>query len=68
YGLGLIQTPLTCGGTWTGHAGGVPGFGTVAGVGPGGRAVAVSLNADPDSLQAQNHMLDVVQAALCDHR
>lgn len=66
YGLGLIQTPLTCGGTWTGHAGGVPGFGTVAGVGPGGRAVAVSLNADPDTLQAQNHMLDVVQAALCD--
>ncbi|WP_084337736.1 serine hydrolase domain-containing protein [Actinomadura oligospora] len=66
YGLGLIKTPLTCGGSWTGHAGGVPGFGTVAGVGPGGRAVAVSLNADPDSLQAQTHMLDVVQAALCD--
>ncbi|RFU38239.1 class A beta-lactamase-related serine hydrolase [Actinomadura logoneensis] len=66
FGLGLIQTPLTCGGTWTGHAGGVPGFGTVAGVGPGGRAVAVSLNADPDSLQAQTHMLDVVQAALCE--
>ncbi|MFC5185777.1 serine hydrolase domain-containing protein [Actinomadura harenae] len=68
YGLGLIQTPLTCGGTWIGHAGGVAGFATVAGVGPGGRAVAVSLNADPDTLQAQNHMLDVVQAALCERR
>ncbi|MCP2336333.1 serine hydrolase domain-containing protein [Actinomadura rupiterrae] len=66
YGLGLISTPLPCGGRWTGHAGGTPGFAAVGAVGPGGRAATVSLNADPDTLQAQNHMLDVVQTALCE--
>nr|WP_145486817.1 MULTISPECIES: serine hydrolase domain-containing protein [Streptomyces] len=66
YGLGLIATPLTCGGAWWGHAGTVPGgHRALVAVGPGGRSVAVALNEIPATLQAQQDFLDVVDTAFC---
>jgi len=41
YGLGLMWVPLSCGGGYFGHAGGVPGYTTRDGVTPDGRRVAV---------------------------
>ncbi|MFF8726940.1 serine hydrolase domain-containing protein [Streptomyces sp. NPDC015171] len=67
YGLGLISTPLSCGGTWWGHAGTVPGgHRALAAVGPDGRAVAIALNQVPATLQAELDFLDVVDKALCE--
>ncbi|MFC8435818.1 serine hydrolase domain-containing protein [Streptomyces sp. NPDC057253] len=67
YGLGLIASPLRCGGRWWGHAGTVPGgHRALTAVGPGGRTVAVALNEVPATLQAEQDFLDVVQAAFCE--
>ncbi|MFY4718335.1 serine hydrolase domain-containing protein [Streptomyces sp. LaBMicrA B280] len=67
YGLGLITTPLSCGGAWWGHAGTVPGgHRALVAVGPGGRDVAVALNEIPATLQAELDFLDVVDKAFCD--
>ncbi|MFJ4523575.1 serine hydrolase domain-containing protein [Streptomyces sp. NPDC088810] len=67
YGLGLISSPLSCGGTWWGHAGTVPGgHRALVATGPGGRAVAVALNEVPATLQAELDFLDVVDKALCE--
>ncbi|MFJ6665094.1 serine hydrolase domain-containing protein [Streptomyces sp. NPDC091383] len=66
YGLGLITTPLTCGGIWWGHAGTVPGgHRALVAVGPGGRTVAVALTEIPATLQAERDFLDVVDKSLC---
>ncbi|MFI2200444.1 serine hydrolase domain-containing protein [Streptomyces sp. NPDC020192] len=67
YGLGLISSPLSCGGTWWGHGGTVPGgHRALVAVGPGGRSVAVALNEVPATLQAERDFLDVVDKALCE--
>lgn len=67
YGLGLISTPLSCGGTWWGHGGTVPGgHRALIAVGPGGRSVAVALNKVPASLQAELDFLDLVDKSLCE--
>ncbi|MCL8010880.1 serine hydrolase [Streptomyces sp. AS02] len=69
YGLGLISTPLSCGGTWWGHGGTVPGgHRALIAVGPGGRSVAVALNEVPASLQAELDFLDLVDKSLCEGR
>lgn len=69
YGLGLISTPLSCGGTWWGHGGTVPGgHRALVAVGPGGRSVAVALNEVPASLQAELDFLDLVDKSLCEGR
>ncbi|WP_079188983.1 serine hydrolase domain-containing protein [Streptomyces kebangsaanensis] len=69
YGLGLISTPLRCGGVWWGHAGTVPGgHRAFTAVGPGGRSVSVALNQVPSTLQAEQDFLDVVQTAFCEDR
>ncbi|MFE2069508.1 serine hydrolase domain-containing protein [Streptomyces sp. NPDC059467] len=66
YGLGLISSPLSCGGVWWGHAGTVPGgHRALVAVGPGGRSVAVALNQVPDSLQAELDFQDLVDKSLC---
>lgn len=66
YGLGLVSTPLRCGGHWWGHAGTVPGgHRAFTAVGPGGRTVAVALTEVPATLEAQQAFLDVVQTAFC---
>ncbi|WP_225823635.1 serine hydrolase domain-containing protein [Streptomyces naphthomycinicus] len=67
YGLGLISSPLSCGGTWWGHAGTVPGgHRALVAVGPGGRTVALALNEVPATLRAELDFLDVVDKALCE--
>ncbi|MFF4113090.1 serine hydrolase domain-containing protein [Streptomyces sp. NPDC001714] len=67
YGLGLISSPLSCGGVWWGHAGTVPGgHRALVAVGPGGRSVAVALNQVPDSLRAELDFQDLVDTSLCD--
>ncbi|WP_217544904.1 serine hydrolase [Streptomyces sp. GbtcB6] len=67
YGLGLISSPLSCGGMWWGHAGTVPGgHRALVAVGPGGRSVAVALNQVPDGLQAELDFQDLVDKSLCD--
>lgn len=69
YGLGLISTPLRCGGLWWGHAGTVPGgHRALTALGPDGRSVAVALNEVPDSFEAEQDFQAVVQAALCENR
>ncbi|MBD2893850.1 D-alanyl-D-alanine carboxypeptidase [Actinomadura sp. RB99] len=67
YGLGLIGTPLRCGGTWWGHAGDIDGFTTLAGVAPGGRRVSIAFNENPATQAAFDDELDLVQTGLCDH-
>ncbi|MFF7468587.1 serine hydrolase [Streptomyces sp. NPDC008092] len=67
YGLGLISSPLSCGGVWWGHAGTVPGgHRALVAVGPGGTSVAVALNRVPDSLRAELDFQDLVDTSLCD--
>ncbi|MCG7203249.1 serine hydrolase domain-containing protein [Streptomyces arenae] len=66
YGLGLISSPLTCGGVWWGHAGTVPGgHRALVAVGPGGRRVAVALDQVPDSLRAELDFQHLVDVSLC---
>ncbi|MEU3522645.1 serine hydrolase domain-containing protein [Streptomyces sp. NPDC038707] len=67
YGLGLISSPLSCGSTWWGHAGTVPGgHRALVATGPGGRTVAVALNEVPATLRAELDFLDIVDTALCE--
>ncbi|WP_187437745.1 serine hydrolase domain-containing protein [Actinomadura decatromicini] len=66
YGLGLIGTPLRCGGTWWGHAGDIDGFTSIAGVAPSGRRVAIAFNENPATKEAFDDELNLVQTALCD--
>ncbi|MDF9810801.1 serine hydrolase domain-containing protein [Streptomyces sp. SPB162] len=69
YGLGLISSPLRCGGVWWGHAGTVPGGHRALGaVGPGGRRVAVALTQVPSTERAEEEFRGVVEAALCEGR
>ncbi|OIJ94860.1 serine hydrolase domain-containing protein [Streptomyces colonosanans] len=68
YGLGLISSPMSCGGRWWGHSGTVPGgHRALTAVGPGGRSVAIALNEVPSTLQAEQDFLAVVDASLCEH-
>ncbi|GGQ35028.1 hypothetical protein GCM10010187_60390 [Actinomadura coerulea] len=66
YGLGLIGTPLRCGGTWWGHAGGIESYITVSGVAPSGRRVAVALNENPPTKEAFDDQMRLVETAFCD--
>ncbi|MBD0838615.1 serine hydrolase domain-containing protein [Streptomyces sp. TRM68416] len=69
YGLGLISTPLSCGGTWWGHGGTVPGgHRALVAVSTDGRSVAVALNEVPATLQAELDFLDLVDTSLCEGR
>lgn len=66
YGLGLISSPLTCGGLWWGHGGTVPGGHRALGaIGPDGRGVALALNKVPDSQEAETAYLAAVDAGFC---
>ncbi|SNR84428.1 CubicO group peptidase, beta-lactamase class C family [Actinomadura mexicana] len=66
YGLGLIGTPLRCGGTWWGHAGGLESYVTVSGVAPSGRRVTVDLNENPSTKEAFDDQMKLVETAFCD--
>ncbi|MEV6977309.1 serine hydrolase domain-containing protein [Kitasatospora sp. NPDC093806] len=68
YGLGLVERPLTCGGTYWSHEGGDGGYITLNGVTEDGRrSVVVSMSEARGDSEA--HVLAQVQAAgdLVDH-
>ena len=76
YGLGLIGTPLSCGGTSWGHGGTIHGYQTDNAVGPDGTAVTVAVTALPTAIADQNNpessakekagkVDEAVDAALC---
>ncbi|MFF7748341.1 serine hydrolase domain-containing protein [Streptomyces sp. NPDC007971] len=64
YGLGLVSTPLSCGGVYWGHGGSMTGYETRGGVTEDGRAADVAVTTQP-SPAAQEHMAAVVDTALC---
>lgn len=71
YGLGLVNRPLTCGGTYWSHQGGEAGYITLNGAtDEGTRTVTVSMTTsfnDPDrTLRQQQIASDLVDRALCD--
>ncbi|WP_129839980.1 serine hydrolase domain-containing protein [Streptomyces sp. RFCAC02] len=72
YGLGLVERPLTCGGTYWSHEGGESGYIGLNGVtADGGRAVTVSMSTalagSADSMLRQEQAAsDLVDHALCD--
>ena len=75
YGLGLINYPLSCGGSYWGHGGSIEGYGTFNGMGPDGTAVTVTVTAlttaiadDPSSAIEKYQLgLQAVDSTLCNH-
>ncbi|GAA1691514.1 serine hydrolase domain-containing protein [Glycomyces endophyticus] len=71
YGLGLMNRPLSCGGSYWGHEGGESGYITLNGVtDDGGRAATVSMSTaladSPDSaLQQEQAASALIDHALC---
>jgi len=76
YGLGLIGTPLSCGGTSWGHGGTIHGYQTNDAVGPDGIAVTIAVTAMPSAIADQSNLEssakekyqqieDAVDATLC---
>lgn len=64
YGLGLVSTPLSCGGVYWGHGGSMTGYETRGGVTESGRAANVAVTTQP-SQATKEHMDGVVDTALC---
>ncbi|WP_107050223.1 serine hydrolase domain-containing protein [Streptomyces sp. NRRL S-1813] len=66
YGLGVVSTPLSCGGLMWGHGGDIPGYHTRTGVTDDGRAVTIAATADRAPVkQGPADVLAAVDAALC---
>ncbi len=72
YGLGLVSTPLTCGGEYWGHGGDIHGFETRGGATEDGRSAAVAVTALPGTFggaenagKAAAAVLSTVDKALC---
>ncbi|MEW2433414.1 serine hydrolase domain-containing protein [Streptomyces caniferus] len=65
YGLGLVSTPLSCGGVSWGHGGSFPGYETRGGVTDSGRAANVAVTIQPTDKAAIGHVERVVDTALC---
>jgi D-alanyl-D-alanine carboxypeptidase len=66
YGLGLISTPLPCGGVFWGHGGTTPGFHTFGGVTPDGRGAQLVVNDEPVTEESFQAFLSTVYTALCE--
>ncbi|MFB7058691.1 serine hydrolase domain-containing protein [Streptomyces vinaceus] len=65
YGLGLVSTPLSCGGLSWGHGGSFPGYETRGGVTDTGRAVSIAVTARPSDGAAMQRFEHLVDTALC---
>lgn len=71
YGLGLVSTPLSCGGIYWGHGGDIPGYETRGGVTTTGRAASIAVTALPGTFEPENAeraaaaVLAAVDTALC---
>jgi D-alanyl-D-alanine carboxypeptidase len=66
YGLGLISTPLSCGGLSWGHAGTTPGFRAVSVRTDDGRRLSMVINAVPLTEAAEIAFQNVIDTALCE--
>ncbi|MFD5508214.1 serine hydrolase domain-containing protein [Streptomyces sp. NPDC127051] len=65
YGLGLVSTPLSCGGVFWGHGGSFPGYETRGGVSDTGRAVDIAVTAKPSDQAAMKRFEHLVDTTLC---
>ncbi|WP_344072251.1 serine hydrolase domain-containing protein [Streptomyces crystallinus] len=66
YGLGLVSTPLSCGGVYWGHGGSFPGYETRGGVTEDGRRAAdVAVTVQQSDKAPMKHVESVVDSALC---
>ncbi|MFE0186428.1 serine hydrolase domain-containing protein [Streptomyces sp. NPDC058989] len=64
YGLGIVSTPLSCGGVYWGHGGSMTGYETRGGATEDGRAANVAVTTQP-SRTTKEHMDGVLETALC---
>lgn len=65
YGLGLVSTPLSCGGVYWGHGGSTTGYETRGGVTADGRAANVAVTIQPTAKATMQRVDRLVDAALC---
>ncbi|CAM5458958.1 serine hydrolase [Streptomyces spiroverticillatus] len=66
YGLGVMRTPLSCGGAIWGHGGDIPGHATRIGITDDGRAASLALTANmPPTQDGPANALKVLDAAFC---
>jgi D-alanyl-D-alanine carboxypeptidase len=65
YGLGLVSTPLSCGGLSWGHGGDIPGYSTFDAVTDDGRAASIAVTGLPTSQAQVDHLQADIDAALC---
>ncbi|MFD9824724.1 serine hydrolase domain-containing protein [Streptomyces violascens] len=65
YGLGLLSTPLSCGGAYWGHGGSFPGYETRGGATDQGRAANIAVTLQPTDPKAMPRVEAVVDKALC---
>lgn len=65
YGLGLVSTPLSCGGVSWGHGGSTTGYETRGGVTGDGRAAHVAVTLQPADKTTTKRVEGVVDRALC---
>ncbi|MGW5861064.1 serine hydrolase domain-containing protein [Streptomyces sp. NPDC055239] len=65
YGLGLVSTPLSCGGVYWGHGGSTTGYETRGGVTTDGRAANVAVTVQPTDSSTMKRVDRVVDKALC---
>ncbi|MGA5359759.1 serine hydrolase domain-containing protein [Streptomyces purpurascens] len=69
YGLGLITSPLSCGGHWTGHTGSVRGgHNNISAVASDGRQVTLVINESPTTDASTTALIAAVDTALCAKR
>ncbi|GAA4605141.1 serine hydrolase domain-containing protein [Actinoallomurus liliacearum] len=66
YGLGLMSSPLSCGGVAWGHGGDIPGYSTSNAATEDGRAVTIAVTELPTDLAQIGHLNAAVDAALCE--
>ncbi|MFJ9843365.1 serine hydrolase domain-containing protein [Kitasatospora sp. NPDC101155] len=64
YGLGLMSTPLSCGGVFWGHGGTIPGYYTAGGATDDGRAVNLAVTMIPGDAAGKG-VEAAVDSALC---
>ncbi|GLZ75419.1 serine hydrolase [Actinorhabdospora filicis] len=66
YGLGVMNFPLSCGGSYWGHYGGIPGFLTFSGAVGDGRSASIAVNLETaGGSEIPGHAVAVLDAALC---
>lgn len=65
YGLGLVSTPLSCGGLSWGHGGNIPGYSTFNAVTDDGRSATFAVTGLPTMQAHVDHLQADVDMALC---